>query len=86
VEPLAPINPESPPLEDADTTEEVTLVAPGIGEDGLESMGFIYEEPTSNYWKSKSWLDGLGAFNYDLWNEMKCIHFILPNMTTAVKQ
>ena len=54
-----------------------------ISRDGLASIGFIYEEPMSSYWKMKPRLDGLGAFSYERWTEMCCIHFILPNMTTT---
>jgi hypothetical protein len=51
-------------------------------EDGIETMGFLYEEPTSSYWETKSKLDGLGAFSHERWGSMECIHFILPNMTS----
>jgi hypothetical protein len=49
--------------------------------DGLETQGFIYEEPMESYWKDKNRLDDVGAFNNERWDQMACIHFIVPNMT-----
>ena len=60
------------------TSEDTTF----LSGDGLESMGFLYEEPNSTYWDQKLKLDGLGAFSHERWGSMKCIHFILPNMTS----
>jgi hypothetical protein len=54
--------------------------SPQVFDDGLESQGFIYEQPSPAYWKDKTRLDGLGAFSHERWNSMRCIHFILPNM------
>jgi hypothetical protein len=64
-----PSNVSEPSLADADDFH-----------DGLETQGFIYEQPTDKYWKDKNHLDGLGAFNHKRWNTMRCIHFILPNL------
>jgi hypothetical protein len=47
---------------------------------GLETQGFIYEEPSVAYWKDKNRLNNLGAFSNECRKKMKCIHFILPNM------
>jgi hypothetical protein len=49
--------------------------------DGLDTQGFIYEEPLESYWKDKNRLDALGAFDHDRWDKMRCIHFIMPNLT-----
>jgi hypothetical protein len=38
--------------------------------DGLETQGFVYEEPTAAYWKQKTRLDGLGAFSSKRWDKM----------------
>jgi hypothetical protein len=52
-----------------------------VFDDGLETQGFIYEQPMDDYWLDKNRLDKLGSFSMERWNKMRCIHFILPNMT-----
>jgi hypothetical protein len=54
--------------------------SPHVFDDGLESQDFIYEQPSTAYWKDKTRLDSLGAFSHKRWKLMRCIHFILPNM------
>jgi hypothetical protein len=55
---------------------------PPAWNDGLETQGFIYEEPNEAYWRDKSRLDDLGPCSKERWDAMRCIHFILPNMTS----
>ena len=52
-----------------------------VHDDDLETQGFVYEEPSQSYWKEKGRLDELGVFSHERWKQMRCIHFILPNMT-----
>jgi hypothetical protein len=49
--------------------------------DSLATHIFVYEEASVMYWSMKIRLDALGVFNHKRWNEMVCIHFILPNMS-----
>jgi hypothetical protein len=49
--------------------------------DGLDTQGFIYEQPMEEYWLDKNRLDKLGSFSKERWHKMRCIHFILPNMS-----
>jgi hypothetical protein len=49
----------------------------------LETQGFIYEEPNDAYWRDKNRLDNLGPCSNERWDAMRCIHFILPNMTST---
>jgi hypothetical protein len=39
--------------------------SPHLFDDGLESQGFIYEQPSTAYWKDKTRLDGMGAFSHE---------------------
>ena len=59
----------------------VDEVSEDVFDDGLETQGFIYEQPTDGYWPDKNRLDKLGAFSMERWHKMGCIHFILPNMS-----
>jgi hypothetical protein len=47
----------------------------------LKPQGFIYKQPSTGSWKDKTRLDGLDAYSHEGWKSMRCIHFILPNMT-----
>jgi hypothetical protein len=72
----------SPSLIPANSPTVVAGVSsPHVFDDGLESQGFIHEQPSTAYWKDKMRLDGLGAFSHERWKSMRCIHFILPNMS-----
>jgi hypothetical protein len=70
------------PVLDVDTAPAVPPILSEVddGTDGLSTQGFVYEEPSKSYWEKKKRLDDLGAFSYERWEEMDCIHFILPNM------
>jgi hypothetical protein len=71
-------------LFNAPTKNSIVDAVPKAGQpndDGLDTQGFIYEEPMDCYWTDKNRLDDLGPYNSERWDKMRCIHFILPNMT-----
>jgi hypothetical protein len=60
-------------------TNVVATITPATDDlvnDGLDTQGFIYEEPKPTYWQNKTKLDCLGPFNQERWDHMCCIHFL----------